>query len=109
MQTLSDKQLVAIIDKAIIGFRGNAERLSNAIGYLMIGRQVGWRVLLLMHDRRSIKDYEQILGIDSREVFPEMGPHAEKCLAYRALKKVSNFWKAVKGEIPGVRSTEMLG
>lgn len=108
MQSLTDKQLVELVDNAIKGFRGNAERLSNAIGYLMIGRKVGWRVLYLMHTRKSIKDYEKILGIeDSRDFFLEIGPLAEKSLAYRALLKVTNFWKAVKGEIAGVRSNEL--
>lgn len=106
MLNMSDKQLVEIIDKAIKDFHGNAERLSNAIGYLMIGRQVGWRVLYLMHDRKTIKEYEKILGIeDSKTFFPETGPLAKKSMAYRALQGVTNFWKAVKGEISGVRSS----
>jgi hypothetical protein len=63
--------------------------------------------MLLMHDRKSIKDYEKILQIDSKQLFPEVGPLAEKSVAYWALRKVTNFWKAVKGEIPGVRSTEL--
>lgn len=104
---MTEKQLVEIIDKAIKNFHGNTQRLSNAIGYLMLGRKFGWRVMLLMHDRKSIKDYEKILGIDSRIIFPEYGPLKNKSMAYRALQKVTNFWKAVKGEIAGVRSTEI--
>lgn len=104
---MTEKQLVELVDKAIKDFHGNSARLSNAIGYLFIGRQFGWRVMLLMYDRKSIKDYEKILGIDSREVFPELGPRAKKSNAYWAVQKVTNFWKAVKGEIAGVRSTEI--
>jgi len=104
---MSEKDLLAAIDRSIQSFKGDTRKLSNAIGYVMIGRRLGWKVMLLMHDRKSIKLYEQILGIDSRQEFPEYGPLAEKSVAYRALKKVSNFWKAVKGEIPNVRSTEM--
>ena len=107
MKQLSDRELVDLIDKAITGFRGNTERLSNAIGFLMIGRKLGWRVMYLMHDRKSIRNYEKILGIDSRTIFLEYGPLANKSIAYIALQKVTNFWKAVKGEIPGVRSQEM--
>jgi hypothetical protein len=104
---MTEKQLVETIDKAIKNFHGNSQRLSNAIGYMMLARQFGWRVMLLMHDRKSIKDYEQILGIDSREIFPEYGSLKGKSVAYQALQKVTNFWKAVKGEIAGVRSTEI--
>jgi hypothetical protein len=102
------KQLVNVIDTAIKGFKGDSRRLSNAIGYLMMGRVMGWKVMLLIHDRKSVKDYEKILQINSKELFPEFGRMADKSFAYRALKKVTNFWKAVKGETPGVRSTEIL-
>ena len=105
---LNEKQLVAVIDSAIKRFKGDSRRLSNAIGYLMIGRVMGWKVMLLMHDRKSVKDYEQILQIISKDIFPPFGVMADKSFAYRALKKVTNFWKAVKGETPGVRSTEIL-
>ena len=103
----SDKQLVAIADKAILDFKGDTRRLSNAIGYLFIGRQFGWRAMYVMHDRRSIRDYEKILGIDSKDpnIFPDDGPLAHKSVAHEALKKVTNFWKAVRGEVPGIRST----
>jgi len=104
---MTDRQLVQIVDNSIKAFRGDTRKLSNAIGYLFLGRKFGWRVMLLMHDRKSIRDYEKILGISSREFFPELGPMAGKSLAYRAVQKVSNFWKAVRGEIPGVRSTEL--
>jgi hypothetical protein len=63
--------------------------------------------MFVMYDKKSIKDYEKLLDFDSREFFPEVGPRADKSLAYSALQNVTNFWKAVKGEIPGVRSTEI--
>jgi hypothetical protein len=103
----SAKQLLDIVDNAIKRYQGHSGRLSNAIGYLFIGRNFGWRVMFMMHDRKSIKDYEAILRIDSRAFFPEEGPLADKSLAHAGLKKVTNFWKAVRGEIPGVRSSEI--
>lgn len=105
--TASDKQAIEIVDRAIKGFRGDTRRLSNAIGFLMIGRRFGWRAMYLMHDRRSIKEYEALLGIDTRDFFPEIGPLADKSVAYKAVQKVTNYWKAVKGEIAGIRSSEV--
>lgn len=64
MKTLSDKELVEIVDRAMKKFKGNMSRFSNAVGYLFIARKFGWRVALLMHDRKSVKDYEKILGIN---------------------------------------------
>ena len=104
---MSEQQLVGVVDKAIKNFRGDSRKLSNAIGYLFIGRKVGWRPALLMYDRKSIREYEKILGVSSKDVMPELGPLENKSLAWRVAKKLSNFWKAVKGETPGYRSTEL--
>jgi len=108
MVAMSEKQLVEHIDKAIKEFRGDTTELASAIGYLMIGRKFGWRVMFLMHRQGTVRKYEKLLKINSRELMPELGPYHEKSVAYWALQKVTNFWKAVKGEIPGVRSTKVL-
>lgn len=108
MQPLSDKQLVDLIDKAIKEFSGNSDSLSGAIGYLMIGRKFGWRVMFFMHSQATVRKYEQILDIKSQEVMPEEGPLAKKAAVYQAMKTVSNFWKGVKGEIAGIKSKEVL-
>ena len=105
--SLSNKELVELIDSGIHKFYGDTRTLSNAIGYLMIGRQIGWKPVLLMYDRKSIKNYEGILGFDSKDVMPEIGEFARKSVAWKAVQKVTNFWKAVKGEIQGIRSTEI--
>lgn len=104
---LSDKSLVEKIDLATKDYQGDLRTLSNAIGYLMIGRQFGWRPMLLMYDRKSVKNYENLLKFDSKLVMPEIGPLAKKSIAWIAVQKVTNFWKAVKGEIPDIRSTEI--
>lgn len=85
MLPIREKRLVEIIDKAIKDFHGNSQRLSNTIGYLMLDRKFGWRVMLLMYGRKSIKDYEKIPGVDSRIIFPEHSPLKNNSMAYRAL------------------------
>ena len=107
MLDMKKKQLQVAIDKAIKDFRGVIPTLEAAIGALFVGQKVGWKVLLLVHDKKTIRKYEEILGVDFREVMPEVGPLADKSLAWKACQKVSNFWKAVKGEIEGVRSPLM--
>lgn len=102
---VSDKRLVDMHDDAIGKVQGGSRRLANTIGHLMIGRQCGWRVVYLLHDKKSMLDYEKILGFDFRELLPELGSMKEKSLSYRGPQKVVNLWKAVKGEILGVRLT----
>lgn len=90
-----------VIDEAIVRFEGNLDELEGAIGMYMLGRHVGWRVLYLIHSKKTVRKYEQILAITSvRDEFEADGPDADRSLAWRALQAVSNFWKAVSGEIP---------
>jgi|SRR5882672_9241254 len=92
--------LVKQIERAAIDFEGQFDELESALGMLMIGRLVGWKVLVLIHNKRTIRHYEEILGgINIREVFPEEGPLAHKSLGLEIVKKVGNFWKAVSGEV----------
>ena len=112
MKELSQKQLVELLDKAIIKFEGNVTQLESAIGMLMVARHLGWKVGYLVHDRRTMKIYESILGINLRDLVPKVGQYAHKSIAWVAMQKVSNFWKVVKGEVTkgeivGVRSTQV--
>lgn len=64
----------------------------------MLGRHVGWKVLYLIHTKRTIARYEEILGINVREEFAPEAADADRSLAWRIAKNVSNFWKVVSGE-----------
>ena len=108
MQTLSEKQLVELVDKAIKRFVGSTDTLLSAIGYLFVGRKFGWRVMYFMHSQSTVRKYEKILDVKSEDVMPEIGPLHKKAVAWSALQSVSNFWKGVKGEIAGVKSKEVL-
>lgn len=106
MTELTDSELVELIDKSIMKFHGNSEEIENAIGALMFGRLTGWRVLFLIHSPKSIKKYEAILGIEFRDIMPDEGPKAKDSIAWKIAKKVTNFWKLVKGEIPDVKTSD---
>ena len=105
--TVSDADLLKHINLRISNFRGDITNLEHAIGCFYVGRQLGWKVMLLIHDRKSIKKYEDLLALNFKEHMPEVGSLAHKSLAWQAVQKVSSFWKAVKGEIANVRTTQV--
>lgn len=74
------------------------DELESALGMYMIGHHYGWKVLYLVHSKRTIKKYEEILGIRISEVFAEVGPDADRTMAHKIITVASNFWKAVSGE-----------
>lgn len=99
---LSPTQVKAIDDvekTAIARFTGTVAELEAALGMLRLGHHLGWKPLLVIHNKRTIRKYEQILGINVREFFPDEGPMAQRSAGYEFAKKLSNFWKVVSGDV----------
>jgi hypothetical protein len=63
----------------------------------------------MVHSIATVRKYEKILGLVAKDTFPERTAHSDRSNAFRVLDKVSNFWKAVKGENrpDGFRSPEI--
>lgn len=92
------RELDEVERQAIARFRGLATTLESAIGMLRVGDHLGWRALAVIHSRRTLRKYEQILNINVKEYFPEIGPSAERSMGYLGSKKAKDFWKVVTGE-----------
>lgn len=108
MKTLNtDAEIVAHLDNITKEFKGSLNELEGAIGYYMVARHFGWKPLLLIHDKQTMKKYESILKLEFRSEIPEIGEYAHKSAAWLAVQKISSFWKAVKGEIQGIRSKQI--
>ena len=105
--SLTNDQLLSVIDRAVDEFHGELDELESAIGMLFIGRQYGWRVILLIHSPATVRKYLKILGLKNmREALPEVGVLAHRSNAWRLLDNSKNFWKVVRGQISGIRSTK---
>ncbi|ADI30914.1 hypothetical protein [Methylotenera versatilis] len=91
-------QIQTIEDHAISNFSGMLDELESALGMLRIGHHFGWRTLYILHSKKTIRKYEEILDIKIRDVFAEEGPSAERSIGLALAKKATNFWKAVSGE-----------
>lgn len=99
---LSDQEKIAAFDKVgtvVASFSGSLEELEKAVGMLMIGYHFGWKVLLLVHSKRTIKKYEKILDIDIKEFFPAEGRSAKRSMGLDLAKQIGNFWQVVSGDI----------
>jgi hypothetical protein len=100
--------LVARLDQRASSFVGQFGELESAIGMYFLARLFGWKVLVLVHNKRTIRKYEQILGIDLRKTFPPVGPLASKSVGLDVAEKAGQFWKAVSGDfrVPEKRDIE---
>lgn len=101
---MTNEEFVQIIDQAFNQYKGSSDVIESAIGTLAVGRRIGWRPLFIMHQRGTIRRYESILGIKFKDELPEIGEKAEKSVAWKIVRQLSNYWKAVRGEVAGVRN-----
>lgn len=92
------EQLHTIELDAMARFAGTTDELVSALGFLHLGFQLGWKPLVIIHSKRTVRKYEQILGINIREMFPQDTPSSDRINGYKIAKGLSNFWKAVSGE-----------
>jgi len=84
---------------AIARFTGQFDELEAAIGMLRLGDHIGWKPLVLIHNKRTLRKYEEILGIEIRQFFKDEGPSVHRSRGYMIAKDIGNFWKAVSGAI----------
>ena len=99
-----DTDFLAYVADLLRTYHGDATEFERAVGAYVLGLSMGWKPLLLIHDRKVVRKYGGILGLDFKERLPEVGEIAHRSVAWRLVQKVSSFWKAAKGEIAGVRS-----
>jgi len=109
--TSPSKQQKAAIDKAadyaLNTYKGPTNTLEQAIGALHVAVSFGWKPLYLMHDKKTLRNFEKILDVSFRDLCDEEGPLASRSKAWRLFQKYNNFWKAVSGAIKGVRTNEI--
>lgn len=92
------EQLQQIEDQAIINFVGMIDELESALGMLRIGHHVGWKVIYMVHSKKTVRKYEEILDIKIRDIFPERGPSSARSIGLTLADKFTNFWKVVSGD-----------
>ncbi|WP_454722497.1 MULTISPECIES: hypothetical protein [Cupriavidus] len=108
MPTPNREEIARIIDHAVSNFDGNLNELASAVGMLVVGQRYGWRVMLLIHSQATVRKYLKILGLKNlRDTLPEVGDLAHRSNAWRVVEGTSNFWKVVRGQIPGVRTSRV--
>jgi hypothetical protein len=94
-----ESELVRIEREALANYRGGFDDFELAIAILRTGDYMGWKPLVLIHNKRTIRKAEEILNINIREFFPPEGSIAERSVGYLIAKKLKKFWKVVSGDV----------
>lgn len=101
------QELMPRIEQSFSEYSGDSSVLESAWGCLFLALTYGWRVVYLMHSQATIRKYEKIIGYTLREIAPETTALSEKSLAYRFVQAGTNFWRVVRGQEPGIKTTQL--
>lgn len=94
-----EDQLRRIEADAIARFTGDLVQLESALGMLRMGHHFGWKVLYMLHSKKTIRHYEDILDIRVRDIFDETGPSSYRSIGLAIAQKFTNFWRVAGGDI----------
>lgn len=96
---MTDSEILEAVDKALDGYKGQLPVIEQAVGALVLGRRLGWRVIYLVHGGQTINRYQAILGLKFRDALPEVGEAAHKSVAWQIVKAVGKFWDVIKRRV----------
>lgn len=93
-----DKETEDIILQKMKNFQGLSSTLESALGALVIGQYLGWRVLKLTHNPATYRRYEKVLGVKFQDVCPEITDMGKKkSIGYAITEKLGSFWAVIMG------------
>ncbi len=81
-------------------YRGNGEKLENALGALCLGMVYGHKVIRVMHDSSSYSSYQKILDLRFNEWCPPTTVFSERHRGYQLALKAESFWDLLRGTEP---------
>ena len=98
---MTDKEFLEFTDKTVKGFSGQFDELYSALGVMLVGRYVGWRVVRLTLSEKTYKKYKDILGVDFKDELRERDLYTYKSVGLALVDKIGNFWEVVSGHATG--------
>jgi len=96
---LLDEETEQKILQNIREFQGLGTTMESALGALIMGQYFGWRVLKLLHNPATYRRYEKALGIEFKDVCPEITELGkQKSIGYAITEKLGSFWAVIMGK-----------
>jgi len=96
----NDGKLKEIITGSIRDFPGgNIETLESAIGCLFLCMYMGRRVMQIVHNPKTIANYEKLLGIKFKDLdfIQNTTELSERSIGYTLANDMQRFWDVVRG------------
>jgi len=94
---MNDEQFDELIEGTIKNFKGDLSDLCSAVGALVVGRYMGWRVIKIIFSPLTYRKYRKVLGVDYKDILSEEDQYSNKSVGLKLAKKLDDFWDIVHG------------
>jgi len=95
---MTDEEFIVFTESTIDKFKGQIDDLAGALGFLLIGRYMGWKVVRLVLSPSKFRKYEGVLGIKFKDELREKDRYTRKSVGLDLVEKVADFWDVVFGK-----------
>jgi hypothetical protein len=99
MEQMTNEELFLHMDNFIKTYKGDAGVLFSVVGVVFVGRVYGWKVIRLFISQSTYAKYQKALGLEFKSIMPAETDFSDRALAYKAIKRLKEFWSIIKGSI----------
>jgi hypothetical protein len=98
---ISDEELMTKIEELTRDYKGDITSFYEAVGMVVVGRLVGWKVQRLVSSPSCWKLSTELFG-DLKEFLPPEGDYAYKSVGLKIIKsmaKAGAYWEVIKRHV----------
>ena len=96
---ITDDELLANIEKALDNFEGDLTEFYTAVGLVVVGRLMGWKVMRLVSTRKQWDMANRLFG-DIKQpgyILRERDRYAYRSKGLAIADSLGNYWDYIKG------------
>lgn len=92
---MNDKQLQDKIEEVVKAYQGDLSYLYEAIGMVVTGRLMGWRVMRLVSSNRCWSLATKLFG-DPKLLMDAKGKYYDKSVGMKIIDTTGEYWDYIK-------------
>jgi len=92
---MTDEELNKKIDEVVKAYQGDLSFLYEAIGMIVTGRLMGWRVMRLVSSGRCWKLATKLFG-DPKLLMDAKGKYYDKSVGMKVIDTTGEYWDYIK-------------
>lgn len=93
---ITDEEFLSLVDEKSGTFTGQLDHYYEAVGMIMVGRHMGWKVMRLVASRRCWTTATKLFG-DPKLLMPETAKYTHRSFGLKMFSTVSDYWKFIAG------------